>query len=162
MMHRQASFFSSFFPEGTPAADGSPEAVDVFYFPSVKGDRPVLGAGTLVGAFADRPEVWEVMKYFGTGSYADERQKAQAELQGGGGVLSGFLSPAVTADPNNYQPLEQSFLEILSTAEVVRFDGSDLMPTAVGAGSFWTEGTSFVNGQLTAEEAAAAIDATWP
>ncbi len=161
-MHRQASFFSSFFPEGTPAADGSEGAVDVFYFPSVKGDKPVLGAGTLVGAFADRPEVWEVMKYFATADYADARQAAQAELKGGGGVLSGFLSPAVNADPSLYQPLEQSFLEILSTAEVVRFDGSDLMPTAVGAGSFWTEGTSFVNGQLTADEAAAAIDATWP
>ncbi|MCP3997319.1 MAG: carbohydrate ABC transporter substrate-binding protein [bacterium] len=162
MLHRQASFFSSFFPEGTPAADGSDGAIDVFYFPSVKGDKPVLGAGTLVGAFADRPEVWEVMKYFATSDYADARQSAQAELKGGGGALSGFLSPAVNADLSLYQPLEQSFLEILSTAEVVRFDGSDLMPTAVGAGSFWTEGTSFVNGQLTAEEAAAAIDATWP
>ncbi len=162
LMHRQASFFSSFFPEGTPAADGSEGAVDVFYFPSVKGDKPVLGAGTLVGAFKDAPEVWEVMKYFASAEYADERQKAQAELKGGGGALSGYLSPAVNADLSLYQPLEQSFLEILSTAEVVRFDGSDLMPTAVGAGSFWTEGTSFVNGQLTAEEAAAAIDATWP
>lgn len=161
-MHRQASFFSSFFPEGTPAADGSEGAIDVFYFPSVKGDKPVLGAGTLVGAFADRPEVWEVMKYFASAEYADARQQAQAIAQGGGSSLSGFLSPAVTANLDNYQPLEQSFLEILSTAEVVRFDGSDLMPTAVGAGSFWTEGTSFINGQLTAEEAAAAIDATWP
>ena len=161
-MHRQASFFSSFFPEGTPAADGSEGAVDVFYFPSVTGDRPVLGAGTLVGAFRDAPEVWEVMKYFASSEYADNRQSFQAERQGGGGVLSGYLSPAVNADLANYQPLEQSFLEILSTAEVVRFDGSDLMPTAVGAGSFWTEGTSFINGQLTAEEAATAIDATWP
>ena len=30
MMHRQASFFSAFFPEGTPAADGSEGAVDAF------------------------------------------------------------------------------------------------------------------------------------
>ena len=52
MMHRQASFFSAFFPDGTAFG---PDGVDVFYFPSVKGDRPVLGAGTLVAAFRDAP-----------------------------------------------------------------------------------------------------------
>jgi alpha-glucoside transport system substrate-binding protein len=32
----------------------------------------------------------------------------------------------------------------------------------VGAGTFWTEGTSLVNGDITAQEAAAAIQASWP
>ena len=45
-----------------------------------------------------------------------------------------------------YQPLEQGFLEILNTSELSRFDGSDLMPADVGCGTFWTEGTSAVNG----------------
>jgi len=36
------------------------------------------------------------------------------------------------------------------------------MPSDVGSGSFWTEGTSLVNGDITVEEAAAAIDASWP
>ena len=45
-MHRQASFFSAFFPEGTPVADGSEGAVDVFFFPGNGTDRPVLGGGT--------------------------------------------------------------------------------------------------------------------
>ncbi|MEO1056708.1 MAG: ABC transporter substrate-binding protein, partial [Actinomycetota bacterium] len=44
-MHRQASFFASFFPEGTAFADGSEGAVDVFYFPDINGDSPVLTAG---------------------------------------------------------------------------------------------------------------------
>ena len=61
-----------------------------------------------------------------------------------------------------YQPLEQSFLEILNTSEVARFDGSDQMPAVVGSGSFWTEGTSLVNGDQDAAEAAANIEATWP
>ena len=30
MMHRQASFFSSFFPDGTPVQDGLEGAIDVF------------------------------------------------------------------------------------------------------------------------------------
>jgi alpha-glucoside transport system substrate-binding protein len=59
-----------------------------------------------------------------------------------GGGLSGFLSAAIGQDPSVYQPLEQSFLEILETSEIVRFDASDLMPADVGAGTFWSEGTS--------------------
>ena len=160
MMHRQASFYAAFIPEGTAFADGSPDAIDTFYFPSVKGDYPVLGAGTLVGAFRDAPEVWEVMKYFGSASYAETRQAAQTERKGGG--LSGFLSGALNQDPSVYQPLEQSFLNILVSADVVRFDASDLMPAAVGAGTFWTDGTAVVNGDKTVAEATADIDASWP
>ena len=81
MMHRQASFFSAFFPDGTAFG---PDGVDVFYFPSVKGDRPVLGAGTLVAAFRDAPEVWAVMEYYATAQYADNRQRFQNLAQGGG------------------------------------------------------------------------------
>ncbi|MCH2416507.1 MAG: extracellular solute-binding protein, partial [Acidimicrobiales bacterium] len=160
MMHRQASFYAAFIPEGTAFADGSADAVDTFYFPSVKGDYPVLGAGTLVGAFRDAPEVWEVMKYFGSASYAETRQVAQTDRKGGG--LSGFLSGASGQDPSVYQPLEQSFLNILVSADVVRFDASDLMPAAVGAGTFWTDGTAVVNGDKTVAEATADIDASWP
>jgi alpha-glucoside transport system substrate-binding protein len=159
-MHRQASFFASFFPEGTPAADGSEGAIDVFYFPGTGDTRPVLGAGTLAAAFADRPEVWEVMKFLAGSEYAEIRQEAQAARKGGG--LSGFLSAAKNQDPGVYQPLEQSFLEILQTAEVVRFDASDLMPADVGAGTFWSEGTAMVNGDKSPREAAEAIQASWP
>ena len=53
-------------------------------------------------------------------------------------------------------------MEIMANAEVARFDGSDLMPADVGAGTFWSEGTSFVNGDKSAAEAAEAIDASWP
>ena len=94
-MHRQASFFSAFFPEGTPVADGTEGAVDVFYFPSNTDDRPVLGAGTFVGAFNDRPEVWQVMEYFASPEYANARQIAQQALLQGDSedlVLSGFVT----------------------------------------------------------------------
>ena len=160
MMHRQASFFAAFIPEGTPFADGSEDAVDVFYFPEGDTGRPVLGAGTLVGAFDDRPEVWAVMEYLSSADFANARQVAQKEL--GGTDLSGFLSPHVDADLSLWAPLEQSFLSVLAGAEVLRFDGSDLMPADVGAGTFWTQGTAMVNGDVTVEEGAAAIDASYP
>ena len=161
MMHRQASFFAAFMPDGTPFADGSEDAVDVFYFPSRSADdRPALVAGTLVAAFSDAPEVWAVMEYFSTAEYANERQKAQQARKDGS--LSGFLSAASGQDMDNYLPLEQSFINILGTANVARFDASDLMPAAVGAGTFWTEGTSAVTGEKSVAEATDAIEASWP
>lgn len=160
-MHRQASFYSAFIPAGTVFGDG-PGEVNVFYFPDINGDRPVLGAGVLAAAFNDDPNVMKLMSYLGSAQYAMERQKAQAERKGGGGALSGFLSAAIGQDPSVYTPLEQSFLEILETAAIVRFDASDLMPADVGAGTFWSEGTSAVNGDITAQQAADRIEASWP
>ncbi|HZD23678.1 MAG TPA: carbohydrate ABC transporter substrate-binding protein, partial [Acidimicrobiia bacterium] len=123
-------------------------------------NRPTLVAGTQAAAFRDAPEVWAVMSYLASAEYADARQSAQQERLGGS--LSGYLSANLNLDPNNYLPLEQSFIEILQNADPARFDGSDLMPAAVGSGTFWTDGTSFVNGDETAEEATAAIQASWP
>ncbi len=163
LMHRQASFFSSFFSaDDIAASPGGP--VNVFYFPSVRGDKPVLGAGTLVGAFRDAPEVWAVMSYMSSPEYATARQISQAELNGGtaGETLSGFLSAANGIDPAVYNDLEKSFLDILASAEVVRFDASDLMPASVGAGTFWAEATAVVNGEKSVDDALAAIDASWP
>src|SRR6056297_3802914 len=160
-MHRQANFFAGLFPEGTTFADpDDPTAVDVFYFPDINGDRPVLTAGIFAAAFNDDPATMAVMDYIATAEYAETRQRLQTEAVGGG--LSGYLSAAQGQDPSVYQPLEQSFLEILNASQIARFDGSDLMPADVGAGTFWSEGTSLVNGDITAEEAAATIEASWP
>jgi alpha-glucoside transport system substrate-binding protein len=159
-MHRQASFFAAFMPEGTVVGPGGD--IDVFYFPNVDtNSQPTLVAGTGVAAFRDAPEVWAVMQYIGSSQFADARQLAQQARKGG--EQSGFLSANLNADINNYLPgLEQSFVQILQTADPARFDGSDLMPAAVGSGTFWTESTSVVNGDKTLEEALTAIDASWP
>ena len=37
--------------------------------------------------------------------------------------------------------------EILLNADTFRFDGSDLMPGAVGAGTFWTGMVDYVGGK---------------
>jgi alpha-glucoside transport system substrate-binding protein len=159
-MHRQANFFAGLFPEGTTFADPEdPTAVDVFYFPDINGDRPVLTAGIFAAAFNDDPATMAVMDYIATAEYAETRQRIQSEFVGG---LSGYLSAAQGQDPSVYTPLEQSFLDILLSSELSRFDGSDLMPADVGAGTFWSEGTSLVNGDISAEEAAANIQASWP
>jgi len=160
LMHRQASFFSSFFPEGTPIADGSEGAVDVFYFPSNTADKPVLGAGTLAAAFNDRPEVWQVMSYLGSPEFANARQEIQQSLLQGDSetpVASGFITANRNVDLSLWLPIEQSFIGIMQDAEIFRFDGSDLMSKSRNR-AFWDEGTAVVNGDKTVEEAAAAID----
>ena len=160
-MHRQANFFAGFFPEGTTFADESdPDTVNVFYFPDINGDKPVLTAGTFAAAFNDDPATMAVMEYIATSDYAENRQRILTDFLGGG--LSGYLSASQGQDPSVYQPLEQEFLSILENAEIARFDGSDLMPADVGAGTFWSEGTSLVNGDIDVATAAANIQASWP
>jgi len=158
-MVRQASFFGAFLPEGTSVgADGQ---VGTFYFPAADdSSSPVLTAGNAAAAFRDAPEVWAVMEYLGSTDYAEERQKAQREAQGGD--ASGFLTANLNVDLSLWNELEGGFIAILLEASPARFDGSDLMPAAVGAGAFWTEGTSAVNGDKTVEDAFAAIQAAWP
>jgi len=100
------------------------------------------------------------MEYLGSTQYAEERQKAQREIKGGD--ASGFLTANLGVDLTLWNELEGGFISILASADPARFDGSDLMPAAVGSGSFWTEGTSAVNGDKSVADAFTAIDATWP
>jgi alpha-glucoside transport system substrate-binding protein len=158
MMHRQASFYSAFFPDGTKFGDG-PGEVNTFYFPADEG-HPVLVGGINAGAFRDAPEVWKVMQYLGSPEFANARQAAQSKRVGGG--LSGFLTGNTKADVTKWDPLEQLFIKTLQTADPAAFDASDQMPAEVGSGTFWTDGTSFVNGDEDAKTAAANIEASWP
>jgi alpha-glucoside transport system substrate-binding protein len=157
-MHRQASFFAAFMPEGTSFGDDGD--VSVFYFPAADASSsPVLVAGTLAAAFRDAPEVWAVMEYLGSTQYGNERQVAQQTRKGG--ALSGYLTANLGVDLANFLPLEQSFVTILQTGGPARFDASDLMPASVGSGAFWVEATSAVNGDKSVEDALKAIDDTY-
>jgi alpha-glucoside transport system substrate-binding protein len=158
LMHRQASFFASFFPTGTVYGEEEGN-VSTFYFPSNEG-APVLVAGTSAGAFRDAPEVWAVMQYLGSPEFADTRQAAQTELAGGTGA-SGFLSANLNADESLYSDIEQQFLEVLRTGSPAGFDGSDQMPPEIGSGTFWQEATALVNGEQDAQAAADAIEEDW-
>jgi alpha-glucoside transport system substrate-binding protein len=75
---------------------------------------------------------------------------------------TGFVTPfkAVNTELYGSAALKKQG-EILADATTFRFDGSDLMPGAVGAGSFWTGMVDFVGGK-SAQEVADAIQASWP
>ena len=149
-MNMNGNFITSFFPEGLKAG------VDygAFYFPPIdpKYGSPAEVAGDIWGASNDRPEVMAVMEYFTKG----EHLKGWME-QGGA------MAPQKDADLSWYgSPVEQVIGKAIVDANTLRFDGSDLMPGAVGAGSFWKEMTSFVAGAEDINTALKNIDASWP
>jgi alpha-glucoside transport system substrate-binding protein len=149
-MHRQASFIPSFFPEGTKV----PEDADFFYFPAYAGKdlgKPVLGAGTLAFITKDGEGARAFIEWLKT-PIAHEVWMAQ----------SGFLTPLKTANADLYgNAALKKMGEILLNSTTFRFDGSDLMPGAVGAGTFWTGMVDYTGGK-SAQEVADAIEASWP
>ena len=75
---------------------------------------------------------------------------------------SGFLTPFKGANAELYGSAAlKKQGEILLNSTTFRFDGSDLMPGAVGAGSFWTGRVDYTGGK-SAQEVADGIEATWP
>lgn len=159
MMHRQASFFASNLATAGATFGDEEGQVSSFYFPANEG-QPTLVGGINVTAFADRPEVWAVMEYLGSPEFASARQASQAELAGEGNN-TGFLTAANGVDVAVFNEVEQSFLEVLQTADPAGFDASDAMPAEVNR-AFLDYATEFVNGDITAQEAADSIEAAWP
>jgi alpha-glucoside transport system substrate-binding protein len=149
-LHKQGNFITSFFP-----SDAKPgEDYSFFYFPGIDDayGKPVLVAGDIWAAFADRPEVLAVMEYFTKGEHL------KTWMQSGGAI-----APHKDADLAWYgNDIERGVAAIIQAASAVRFDGSDLMPGQVGAGSFWTEMTSYISGKEDLDTALTNIDATWP
>ncbi|MEO8323691.1 MAG: carbohydrate ABC transporter substrate-binding protein, partial [Actinomycetota bacterium] len=152
-LHRQANFINAFFPKDAEAGTD----YDWFPLPPIDGEG-TLFAGELSVIFRNAPEVKDFIEQF-----AGE----EVQCEGGATTASSRISPNIDVGPDCYAN------DILSGASAVltdslandtgRFDASDLMPSAVGAGSFWTgmvkymqEGPDSLQGVL--DE----IEASWP
>ena len=136
-LHRQATFIKSFIANCHPELDLDRD-VSFFVFPPIdpQWGTPLLGAGDLISAFRDTPEVEAFLKYLGSA-------EAQAIWCG----ALGKLAINVNVDPSVYpDALTAQAAAILKGAEIFRFDGSDLMPAAVGAGAFWKGVLDYVSG----------------
>lgn len=148
-LHHQASFIPAFFPEGTVVG----EDADFFYFPSYASKdlgNPVLGAGTVWAITNDSPGSHALIEYLRT-PVAHEIWMAR----------KGFLTPHKGVDTSVFgDPTLQKMNDILLNATTFRFDGSDLMPGGVGAGSFWTGMVDYAGGKPAAQ-VAAEIQASW-
>ncbi|EXX88216.1 ABC transporter substrate-binding protein, partial [Paenibacillus darwinianus] len=147
-LHRQAGFITSFFPEGL-----TPEDFDWFPLPAIDEQygTPALISGDIYAMFNDRPEVRAVMEFFTT---ADS---LKTWIQSGG-----VTAPMNGADPSWYaNEAERKMADFLGTATTIRFDGSDLMPGSVGAGTFWKGMTDYVSGAADLDTALSEIQAGW-
>jgi len=153
LMHRQANFITGFFPNG--GAEVEQGLIDYFYLPPIDEEygKPVLGAGDIYSAFSDRPEVVAAMRFLATGL------STKAWVESGG-----FVSPHNDSDPDWYpSAIERGYAEIILAADTFRFDASDLMPGAVGAGTFWTGMVDFVNSKgADVDEILKTIDESYP
>jgi len=133
-MHRQASFITGFFPEGLTEADYA-----FFPFPEIDPAYgvPALGAADLVVVFKDTPQSRAFIAYLAT----PEAQEIWA-------ARGGFLTPNKRVSLDVYpDATTKAMAEALTAAALFRFDGSDLMPAAVGSGSFWTGTLDYVGGE---------------
>lgn len=148
-LHRQASFIPNFFPDSAELGVN----VDYFYLPPIDEQygKPVLGSGNLLSMGNDTPAAREVLRFFLTPESVEAEVKAGNALA----VMNGV--------PNDWYPTSTAlgFANILANADTYRFDGSDLMPAAVGQGSFWTGVTDWIGGE-DLDTVLPAIDATWP
>ncbi|MDQ7028570.1 MAG: ABC transporter substrate-binding protein [Ardenticatenia bacterium] len=133
-LHRQASFITGFFPEGLTAG----EEYDFFTFPPIDEmyGTPALIAGDVIVMFNDTPEARQLVEYLASST-------PQEIWAANGGFISANKDVSLDVYPDE---LTRKMAQAIVEAEVARFDGSDLMPAAVGAGAFWRSVLDYVGG----------------
>jgi alpha-glucoside transport system substrate-binding protein len=148
----QASFFDGFLTDAgaTVGPDG-----DVWAFvtpPVTSGDTAVTGGGEIVGAFSNDADTVKVQEYLSSPEWANSRVS-----------LGGVISANKGLDPKNAKsPILQQAIGILQDPNTTfRFDASDLMPGAVGAGTFWKGMVDWINGTPT-QQVLTSIEGGWP
>jgi alpha-glucoside transport system substrate-binding protein len=139
LMHRQATFIQGFIHKQSPDLVAGKD-YDIFPFPpidpSVGEAAPILVGGDVINCFSRRPEVIEFAKFL----ISKEAQEIWVKELG-------ELSSNKNTDPDLYtNPITRKAWHILSNATISRYDASDMMPGAVGTGSFWSGVLDFVSG----------------
>lgn len=153
-LHHQASFYDGFITDagGTVAEDGDIWAFLTPQFEAGVTGNVVTGGGEIVGAFSDDEATQKVQEYLSSPEWANSRVK-----------LGGVISANKGLDPANASSnILTEAIRILQDPETTfRFDASDLMPSAVGTGTFFKGMNDWVGGtpQSTVLEQ---IEAGWP
>jgi alpha-glucoside transport system substrate-binding protein len=153
MLFKQGSFITGagFFPKNVQS--NLPENVGVFYFPPAQagGEKPILGGGDMAVLLKNTAGARAVMKMLSDKSIGEKA------------MGTSFLSPHKDFDVTKYQgETAQEVAKISYASSIFLFDGSDQMPGAVGAGTFWKDMTSWISGQENLDTALKNIDNSWP
>ncbi|WP_420110807.1 ABC transporter substrate-binding protein [Pseudactinotalea sp.] len=155
LLERQGNFVTGFLPEDVQA--DLDNQVGLFVFPpaadSEYSGQPILGGGDLAALMnGNDEEAIAVMEFLTSDAFGGEWASA-----------GGWLSPHTTFDTSLYpDEATRKTAEIVANADVFRYDGSDLMPNAVGGGSFWTGMVEWLRGDKTAEQVTTDIENGWP
>ncbi|HEY5596456.1 MAG TPA: ABC transporter substrate-binding protein, partial [Candidatus Bipolaricaulota bacterium] len=137
---KQASFITDFFQNTNPTDQPLVAGEDFSFFPFPQIDAewgtPVLGGGNVIVMFKDDADTRALMEFL---CGPDFQQAVAASI--------GFLSANRRVDssvlPNDLLRLNNAAIQ---AADVVRFDGSDLMRPEVGQGTFWTGVVDYITG----------------
>ena len=151
---KQGNFIVSadFIPEDVVA--NVDERIGVFGFPPAEagGENPVLGGGDLATLLEDNEDSRAVMEIL-----------ADVELGTTAAPESSFISPHTGFDASLYpSDLTRQIADVAYQSDAVLFDGSDLMPGEVGAGTFWKEMTAWISEQQDLDTTLKNIDDSWP
>lgn len=153
-LHRQANFITiQSFEKNNPGLVSGVD-YDFYYLPPIDEQygKPVLYAGDMFAMFNDRPEVRAVLQYTTTYEWI------RPWILAGGEAISPHRNSALEDYTTD---VYRSMAETILTADTVRFDGSDLMPAEVGAGSFWKGMTDYVSGSADLEQALTTMQNGW-
>ena len=155
-MLQQASFYAAQWPSFKKDAVISDNGdVFAFYLPQMsdKVPTPIVGGGEFVTAFSDKPEVQSFQTYLSSSLFASNKVK-----------LGGWVSANSGVDLSLYQdPISKLSAQYLTKSDATfRFDASDLMPAAVGAGAEWKQLTAWFATDQSTQTTLQNIDAAWP
>ena len=140
-MFKQAQFIADFFEDNNPGVTFG-EDYDFFPFPTINPEfsSTVLGAGVVMGMAEDTEAAREVLRFANTPEFQIEFAKFNDNVPPNNNVE--------VNETNIPDPLAREAANQLGAEDAVfRFDGSDMMPSAVGAGSFWTAILDLVSGE---------------
>jgi len=155
-MLQQASFYANFWANfdenATIAEDGD---VFAFYLPPISDDvpTPIVGGGEFVTAFSDAPGVQAAQTFLASAEFATAKAALGTWVSANSGVPLDTYS----------NPIDRLSAEFLTDQTgTFRFDASDLMPAAVGAGAMWTQMTAWFAEDKSTEAVLKAMDDAWP
>jgi alpha-glucoside transport system substrate-binding protein len=164
-MHKIPTWYGpDFFPDVRAAPETNPGMyeigpdgdISIFYLPMIEAEHgtPALGSADTLMVLVDRPEVRAVAQFLGT------PQGTQRWIEAGSAISANNTTPQDWYA--GFYKLDVA-AQIVNNASFVGFDASDLMPAAVGAGTFWTESVQLVaNGPTYLDTALTNIDNSWP
>jgi alpha-glucoside transport system substrate-binding protein len=136
----------------TIGADGD---VGIMPFPTIDASQKnALISGDTLMVLVDRPEVRAVAEFLSTPEGAENWIRSP-------GIISSNNTTPAEWYAGNYKLNVAA--DIVKNASGLGFDASDIMPGAVGSGTFWTQTIAWANaGGTNTDAVLKAIDDSWP